>query len=116
MPEVSPQGTQSYWEKPARNSVTGTVPGAMFSRSMRAARRVIAALAGVDSLLFPAFVQSDVILTNSRGIFGESLAEYALATILYFAKRLPLMAEYQRQRQWRKVRPVDIAGQKEIPS
>jgi phosphoglycerate dehydrogenase-like enzyme len=69
------------------------------------------ALAGVDSLLFPAFVQSDVILTNSRGVFGESLAEYALATILYFAKRLPQMAEYQRQRQWCKVRPVDIAGQ-----
>lgn len=74
------------------------------------ARWVHSCLAGVDRLLFPAFVESDVPLTNSRGIFGEALAEYALAAVLYFAKRMPEMAAHQRAKRWQMVRTLAIAG------
>jgi len=36
---------------------------------------------GVDGLLFPALVQSDVTVTNARGVFEEPIAEWAIAAI-----------------------------------
>src|SRR5262245_23827720 len=42
--------------------------------------------AGVDRLLFPELVQSDVVVTNSRGVFSSSLAEFALLGLLFFLK------------------------------
>ena len=34
--------------------------------------------AGVDAVLFPELVTSDVVLTNSQGIFDRAMAEYVL--------------------------------------
>ena len=42
--------------------------------------------AGVDNLLFPELVESEVLLTNGSGVFSASLGEFVLAAILYFAK------------------------------
>jgi len=42
--------------------------------------------AGFEQVLFPELVKSEVILTNSSGVFSPSLGEFALAAILYFAK------------------------------
>src|SRR5579875_885626 len=42
--------------------------------------------AGLDSVLFPELVSSDVPLTNGSGVFSQSLGEWALGAILYFAK------------------------------
>src|SRR5208283_823757 len=39
--------------------------------------------AGVETLLFPALIDSSVPLTNARGIYKRSLAEFALLGILY---------------------------------
>ncbi len=39
---------------------------------------------GVDGLLFPELVASDVEVTNARGIFDEPIAEWAIAAILAF--------------------------------
>ena len=38
--------------------------------------------AGVDGLLFPEFVQSDVVLTSAKGFVGPHLADQAWALIL----------------------------------
>ena len=57
--------------------------------------------AGVESMLSPEFVASPVPLTNARGVFAEPLAEFALAAILHFAKRVPAMMASQRERHWR---------------
>ncbi len=56
--------------------------------------------AGVDAVLFPELVESDVILTNSRGIFDRAMAEYVLGLILSFAKRFPETTRHQEQRRW----------------
>ena len=48
--------------------------------------------AGLDNLLFPELVESQVLLSNGRGVFSASLGEFVLAAILYFAtpsRRLP---------------------------
>ena len=42
--------------------------------------------AGLDNLLFPELVNSDVVLTNGKGVFSPSLGEFALTAILYFAR------------------------------
>jgi phosphoglycerate dehydrogenase-like enzyme len=56
--------------------------------------------AGVEQVLFPEFVQSDVPLTNAKGVFKRSLAEFAVLGILYFSKRVPLLMEQQHAHNW----------------
>jgi phosphoglycerate dehydrogenase-like enzyme len=56
--------------------------------------------AGVDAVLFPALVESNVVLTNSRGIFDRAMAEYILGLILSFAKRFPETTRHQDRRRW----------------
>src|SRR5689334_20924787 len=51
--------------------------------------------AGLDNLLFPELVESPVPLTNGTGVFSPSLGEFALASILYFAKDLRRMIRNQ---------------------
>jgi phosphoglycerate dehydrogenase-like enzyme len=59
------------------------------------------ASAGVDTLLFDALVESDVVVTNSRGVFDRPIAEFVLASILAFAKDLSISTRLQRERTWR---------------
>ena len=56
--------------------------------------------AGVDAVLFPELIRSDVVLTNSRGIFDRAMAEYVLGLILSFAKRFPETTRHQGERRW----------------
>ena len=44
-------------------------------------RWVAASTVGVDSLLFPALMESDIVVTNSAGIFDGAMAEYALTLV-----------------------------------
>lgn len=56
--------------------------------------------AGVDAVLFPDLVESDVMLTNSRGIFDRAMAEFVLGLVLSFAKRFPESTRHQDERRW----------------
>ena len=64
-------------------------------------RWVHAGGAGVDALLFPEFLASDVVLTNSRGVFDRPIAEYVLGLLLAYAKDLPQTLALQAERTWR---------------
>jgi phosphoglycerate dehydrogenase-like enzyme len=55
---------------------------------------------GVEGVLFPALVRSNVPLTNARGVFKRSLAEFAVLGMLYHFKRVRRLIENQRARQW----------------
>ena len=57
--------------------------------------------AGVDAVLFEELVESDVILTNSRGIFDRAMAEYVLGLILAFAKGFQQTFRDQADKRWR---------------
>jgi phosphoglycerate dehydrogenase-like enzyme len=63
-------------------------------------RWIAAASAGIDYLLFPELVASDVILTNAAGIFDEPMAEYALALISGVCADLPATIRLQAERRW----------------
>ena len=66
--------------------------------------------AGVDALLFPELVASDVVLTNARGIFDRAMAEYVLGLILSFAKRYPETIRHQAERRWQHRLGETVAG------
>ncbi|WP_341395591.1 D-2-hydroxyacid dehydrogenase [Arthrobacter sp. G119Y2] len=66
--------------------------------------------AGVDKLMFPELVASDVVLTNARGIFDRPMAEHVLAAMFHFAKDFGHASAQQRQRQWRHYATADLAG------
>lgn len=68
----------------------------------KAPRWVHVAAAGVEPFLFPALVDNpDVVLTNSRGVYDQPIAEYVLGLILALAKDLPGTWEHQRRHEWR---------------
>ena len=56
--------------------------------------------AGVDAVLFEELIESEVVLTNSRGVFDRSIAEYVIGTMLMFAKDFRATIEHQREKRW----------------
>ena len=66
--------------------------------------------AGVDAALFPALVESDVTLTNLRGVFDQPMAEYTLGMILAFAKDFRRTDALQRERAWSHRLAKKVAG------
>ena len=56
--------------------------------------------AGARNSLFREMRESDVIFTNSAGMYADSLADHALAGILYFARGLDVAVRAQRRREW----------------
>jgi len=63
-------------------------------------RWIHVAAAGVDKLLFPELVASDVVVTNARGIFDRAMAEFVLGSILAVAKDIHLSHDLQTARKW----------------
>ena len=68
------------------------------------------ASAGVERLMFPALAEGDTIVTNSRGIFDEPIAEYVLGLVLAFAKDLGGTVRLQGERRWRHRETERITG------
>jgi phosphoglycerate dehydrogenase-like enzyme len=56
--------------------------------------------AGVEGLLSPALVESDVTLTCSRGLHAESMAEHTVGVMLAFARQLHHSRDAQAARRW----------------
>ena len=56
--------------------------------------------AGVGGMLFPALVESPVVMTNSRGISAETIAEHVLAVTLVLFRKLQIAFRAQAARQW----------------
>jgi phosphoglycerate dehydrogenase-like enzyme len=56
--------------------------------------------AGVGSMLYREMVESDIVMTNSRGISADTIAEHVLAVTLALFRRLPLAFRRQQERVW----------------
>jgi phosphoglycerate dehydrogenase-like enzyme len=67
--------------------------------------------AGLDELLFPELVGHKAILTNGRGTFSQSLGEFVIAAILYFAKDFPRMLRNQAAGRWEQFDVEEISKQ-----
>ena len=67
--------------------------------------------AGVEHVLFPALVASDAVVTNGRGAFAPSLAEFTIGALLFFAKDFRRMVDSQRAGRWDPFEPAELRGQ-----
>lgn len=75
---------------------------------------VHAASAGVDAIVFPELTDSDVVVTNTRGVLDDAIAEWVLACLLAFVKDLPTTLALQRRRRWRHRETERIAGRRVV--
>jgi phosphoglycerate dehydrogenase-like enzyme len=64
-------------------------------------RWIQSASAGVDGLLFPELVRSQVVVTNARGVFDDAIAEYVVGLFLLFSKGMIGVLDAQRRGEWR---------------
>jgi phosphoglycerate dehydrogenase-like enzyme len=69
-------------------------------RAGRQLRWTHTASAGVASLLFPEMLASDVVVTNSAGVYGPPIAEHVLAGVMYFLRAFDLAGVQQRIGRW----------------
>ena len=66
---------------------------------------------GVDSLLFPALIESDVVVTNARGVYEEPIAEWVIGAMLAFTTGMHRSILDQQRREWTTGRTVErLAG------
>jgi phosphoglycerate dehydrogenase-like enzyme len=75
-------------------------------------RWIQTASAGVDALLFPALVDSDVVVTNARGIFDAAIAEWVVGMVVVFAKGVLRVLERQRRHEWLHELTEPVAGKR----
>jgi phosphoglycerate dehydrogenase-like enzyme len=61
--------------------------------------------AGVESLPFDELRKTNVIVTNSRGLYADALGEFAVAAMLWFAKDLRRLVRNQAAKKWE---PFDV--------
>jgi phosphoglycerate dehydrogenase-like enzyme len=55
---------------------------------------------GVEWLLFPELTESDVEVTNARGVFDDSIAEWVMGAMLAFAARIIDQRDAQLRGEW----------------
>ena len=77
-------------------------------------RWIQSASAGVDALLFPALVESDVVLTNARGVFDQAIAEWVVGVFALFAKDLLGIVDRQRRGEWLHRETESLAGKRVV--
>lgn len=67
--------------------------------------------AGLDHLLCPALVEDEtIVVTNAKGLFSSSLAEYVLAAAAFFAKDFPRLIRNQAERRWDRFCVQELRG------
>jgi phosphoglycerate dehydrogenase-like enzyme len=65
---------------------------------------------GIDWALFAELIESDVLVTNSRGVFDVTLPEYVLTLMLALAKDVPGSVQAQQREEWRHRLHDPLAG------
>jgi phosphoglycerate dehydrogenase-like enzyme len=67
--------------------------------------------AGVDHLLCPEIVENeDIILTNAKGIFSSTLAEYVMQSCMFFAKSIPKLLQQKQEKVWNQFPITELRG------
>jgi phosphoglycerate dehydrogenase-like enzyme len=62
--------------------------------------------AGIENSLFPELVDSPVPMTNGRGVFSRSLAEFTFCGMMYFDKKIALMNRQKAEGRWANIDEV----------
>ncbi|MGH2586551.1 MAG: D-2-hydroxyacid dehydrogenase [Dehalococcoidia bacterium] len=84
----------------------GTVPPELLARAKKL-RWIAAPLAGLGGdWFYDALVESDVTITNLRGVYNEHLAAQIMAFVLAFARRFDDYLPQQAEGVWKRNRPM----------
>ena len=67
--------------------------------------------AGLDHVSSPEIAALPIPFTNGRGVFSQSLGEFVLGAILYFAKDFPRMRRAQQAARWDPFDVLEISKQ-----
>ena len=74
-------------------------------------RWIQSASAGVDMLLFPELIESEIVVTNAKGVFEEPIAEWVIGAMLAFATGLHRSVLDQQHGEWTSGRSTErLAG------
>jgi len=103
--ELAGEADVIFGWSPTRENLQAVVP-----RAARA-RWIHVRYAGLDQLLSPELKASSIPFTNGRGVFSESLGEFVLAAVLYFAKDFPRMRRNQQAGKWEPFDVLEISKQ-----
>jgi phosphoglycerate dehydrogenase-like enzyme len=87
----------------------GTIREPDFARA-NALRWVQQGFVGVEGHMYPAFQESDVVLTNCRGLYGPQLAEHAFALLLALTRAIPAQLRFMKEKQWERVPCIEVSG------
>ncbi len=68
----------------------------------RALRWIHSPAAGVGGLMYPEIAASPVVITNSRGIHADTIAEHVMGVIIALFRRFPLAERRQTEHRWAK--------------
>jgi phosphoglycerate dehydrogenase-like enzyme len=96
-------------ELPNADAIIGKPTPEEFAAARRL-RWVQVTSGGVDTLLYPEFVKSDVILTNTSGCYASPIAETAIAFMMALVRGVGF-ASYNRKWEGFGVRQVELRGQ-----
>ena len=93
-PDMLSEADAAFWW-----GADGTWLPAAWERATRL-RWIQSASAGVDALLFPGLIESDVVVTNARGVFDEPIAEWVIGAMLALTTGLHASIVDQQRREW----------------
>ena len=63
-------------------------------------RWIQSASAGVDMLLFPELIETEIVVTNARGVFEEPIAEWVIGAMLALTTGLHRSIVHQQRGEW----------------
>jgi len=66
--------------------------------------------AGIDFIASEGLAQSKVHLTNAKGVFSSTLAEYCMMACAYFAKDLPRLMRQKGESKWEQYPILELRG------
>mmetsp|Transcript_5224 Transcript_5224/g.11550 ORF Transcript_5224/g.11550 Transcript_5224/m.11550 type:complete len:398 (-) Transcript_5224:1034-2227(-) len=66
--------------------------------------------AGIDFIASEGLAKSTVTLTNAKGMFSSTLAEYCMMACSYFAKDLPRLMQQKRNLHWEQYPVLELRG------
>jgi phosphoglycerate dehydrogenase-like enzyme len=66
--------------------------------------------AGIDFVTSPGLSNSRVYMTNARGQFSSTLAEYTLMACAYYAKNIPRLMSQKKAKEWGKYDVLELRG------
>jgi phosphoglycerate dehydrogenase-like enzyme len=107
---IAPDGASYRKALPEAHALFGSVSPEELAAA-RNLRWIQYGAAGVEHVLFPELVKSNVILTNAKGCYGPAIAEHVFGLLIGLARQIGNQTKQMREHRWGTTgAPVEISG------